>query len=98
MKLIVDEKTTTIYNKKTFVNNFSFDYKDNETGGQLYNGTLFMSKLSEDNQEALIHFLKQVDNDKYEVYKEEKVKLNEAVEIIQDMSEARVIMRFALMN
>ena len=98
MKLIVDEKTTTIFDKKTFVNNFSFDYKNNETGGQLYNGTLFMSKLSEDNKEAQIHFLKQVDEDKFEVYKEETVKVNEAVEIIQDMSEARVIMRFALIN
>lgn len=98
MKLIVDEKTTTIYNKKTFVDNFSFEFNNNETGGQLYNGTLFMCKLSEDNQEAQIHFLKQVDKDKYEVYKEEKVKLNEAVEIIEDMSEARVTMRFALVN
>ncbi|MBQ3214054.1 MAG: hypothetical protein IJB10_03530 [Clostridia bacterium] len=98
MKLIVDEKTTTIFDKKTFVNNFSFDYKDNETGGQLYNGTLFVSKLSEDNKEAQIHFLKQVEEDKFEVYKEENVKLNEAVEVIENMSEARVIMRFALIN
>lgn len=98
MKLIVDEKTITIYNKKTLINNFNFEFKDNETGGQLYNGTLFMSKLSEDNKEAKIHFLKQVDEDKFEVYKEEIVKVNEAVEIIQDMSEARVIMRFALIK
>ena len=98
MKLIVDEKTTTIFNNTTFTNNFVFDYKDNETGGLLYNGTLFVSNLDEKAGEAEINFLRQVEEDKYEVYKTEKVKLNEAVEVKENMSEAVVVMRFALVN
>jgi hypothetical protein len=98
MKLIVDEKTATVYDKKIFVNNFTFNYNNGETGGQLYNGTLFVSNLDEKAGEAEINFLRQVEEDKYEVYKTEKVKLNEAVEVKETMSEAVVVMRFALVN